>query len=72
MLQPGDLITDAGVNADFFFQFAAEGVAGLFALFDFAARKFPFQRQRLMLRSLADEHFSVAKNQGCYDLSHKK
>ena len=43
VLNAGDFVSDNGHDPQFFFQFAAQGVARLFAVFNFSAGKFPFQ-----------------------------
>ena len=43
MTNAGDLITDLGLDSQFFFQFAAQSIARLFAFFDLAAGEFPLE-----------------------------
>jgi hypothetical protein len=63
VLNAGDFVADASIDSDFFFQFAAQGVAGLLASFDFATGEFPLQGHGLVLRALADEELALAKDE---------
>src|ERR1700680_3625699 len=70
MPQPCDLITDLGMDSQFFFQFPAQGVARLLAIFNFSPREFPLERHGLMPRALADEQLAILFDHGCYDPFH--
>src|SRR6266851_1247317 len=65
-----DFVADGGSDSEFFFQLPPQSVAGLFALFDFSAGKFPFQRHGLMARALAYQHLALFHDQGCNDALH--
>ena len=65
MLDTGNLVADGGRNAELFFQFTAQGVARLLALFNFSAGKFPLQRHRLVPRALAHQQLSLLHNEPC-------
>ena len=61
-----DLGADLRHNSQFFLEFTAHGIAGLFAFFDLAAGKFPFKRHDLMPRPLAGEDELIFHDQrGC-------
>ena len=65
-----DFVANRGIDAEFLDQFAAKGIARLFARFDFAAGEFPFQRHRLVLGALADEDLISAFQDGGHYLLH--
>src|SRR5208282_883578 len=65
-----DLGADLRHDPQFFLQFPAHGIARLFAFFDFAAGKFPFQRHRLVPRPLAGEDEVIFQNQRGDDSFH--
>ena len=48
-------VSDFRYDPQFFFEFPTHRIARLFAFFDFASRKFPFERHWLMPRPLAGE-----------------
>ena len=70
MADARDFVANSGIDAEFLDQFAAKGVARLFARFDFAAGEFPFQRHRLVLGALADEDLISALQDGGHHLLH--
>ena len=59
--------SDGGVNAQFFLQFADEGLLGAFAWFDFSAGKLPLQSHGLVGAALADQDQAVANQQSSND-----
>ena len=70
VLNARDFVADGGLNSQLFLQFAAQGVARLFAFFDFAAGKLPFQRHGLMAGPLADQELAVLHDQCRYNSLH--
>ena len=54
---------DLCADAQFFLEFASEGLFRAFALLDFAAGKLPLQRHRLVGTALADQDKAVAHQQ---------
>jgi hypothetical protein len=57
----GNAIADGGIDAEFFGEFAGEGLDGGFAGLDFAAREFPFEAHGLVGSALADEEFAIGE-----------
>ena len=55
----GDLRSDFGYDPQFFLQFPAHRIARLFAFFDLASRKFPFEGHRLVPRPLAGKDEAI-------------
>jgi hypothetical protein len=72
VLDTGQFVADGGVDAEFFFQFAAKGGAGLFAFLNFSAGKLPLERHGLMARSLAHQQLVIFHNQSCNDTFHAR
>jgi hypothetical protein len=66
----GDLRADFGSDPQFFLQFPAHRIARLFAFFDLASRKFPFERHRLVPRPLAGEDEAIFQDERGYDSFH--
>jgi hypothetical protein len=71
MLNASDLVADCGVNTQFFVEFAAEGIAGLFSGFYFSTRKFPLERHGLVARALAHEDLAILHNQSSDNALHE-
>src|SRR5258708_912079 len=71
MLHARDLIADRRLDSQFFFQFPAQGVARLFAFFNFSAGKFPFQWHGLVTRALAHQQLAIFFDHGGDDPFHK-
>src|SRR5208283_1449560 len=70
MMNAGDFITDGGFDSEFFFEFAAQGIARLFAFLDLAAGEFPLERHHLMARALACQNPAIVHDQSSnYSLS---
>jgi hypothetical protein len=67
----GDFCTDFRHDSEFFLEFPAHGIARLFAFFDFASGKFPFERHGLVPRPLAGEDEVIFQNQSGYDSFHE-
>ena len=59
--------TDGGADAEFFVEFAKEGLFGSLARLDFSAGEFPLQSHGLIGTALADEHKTFAKKQSGND-----
>src|SRR5271154_5724744 len=70
MDQSPDFFADLGSDTEFLFQFPAHRIARLFAIFNLASRKFPFERHRLMPRPLAGEKEIMLDDQRGYDSFH--
>ena len=66
----GDLRTDLRHDPQFFLKFPAHGIARLFAVFNLAPWKFPFERHRLVSRPLAGEEEAIFQDQRGYDSFH--
>jgi hypothetical protein len=62
-----DALSDPGVDAQFFLEFANEGLFRAFALLDLSAGKLPLQGHRLVGAALADQDQSVANQQTCHN-----
>jgi len=62
-----DAWADGGVDAEFFVEFAGEGLFWTFAGLYFAAGKFPLEGHWLVGASLADEDAAAAEHECCYD-----
>src|SRR5438552_17064907 len=60
------------VNPKLFIEFAAQRVPRLFAFFDFAAGKLPFQRHGLKPRPLAHQNFAILQNQSRNHAFHRR
>jgi hypothetical protein len=63
----GYALSDLCVDAQFFIEFASEGLFGAFTLLNFAAGKLPLQRHRLVGAALADQDQSIANEQTCHN-----
>ena len=70
MLDARNLVSDRGQDAEFFFEFAPQGVAWLLSFLNFSAGKFPFQRHGLVSRSLAHKQLPVLQNEACHYALH--
>ena len=58
-------------DAEFFAEFASEGLFECFLAADFAAGKFPFKGRGVVTAALADEDAAIGTfNDGCNDLDH--
>jgi hypothetical protein len=66
----GDFRADLRYDPQFFLEFPAHRVARLFAFFDLASGKFPFERHRLVPRPLASEDEVIFQDQRGYDSFH--
>ena len=68
----GDLDGFGEGDAEFFAEFAGEGLIERFAAADFAAGEFPFKGRGVATAALADENAAIGTfNYGCYDLDHE-
>ena len=67
----GDPGADGGVDAEFFVEFAGEGLLGGFAVFDLASGELPLEAHGLVGFALADEEFGGcgvrAEDEGSHD-----
>ena len=72
VLDTGQFVADGGVDAEFFFQLAAKGSAGLLALLNFSAGKLPLKRHGLMARALAHEQLVIFHYQSRNDTFHAR
>ncbi len=70
VLNPSDFVSDVRQDSEFFFQFPAQGIARLFALFDLSARELPLQRHGLVPRALAHQQLAVFHDEACDDALH--
>ena len=59
-----DFIADGGLDSEFLFEFAAQGVTRLFALFDLAAGELPFERHDLVTGALASKNLVTVQDKG--------
>jgi hypothetical protein len=66
----GNFYANLRHDPEFFFQFPAHSIARLFAVFDLASRKFPFERHGLVPRPLAGEDQAIFHNQRGYNSFH--
>lgn len=60
----GDKGTDGGLDAEFFVEFADQGLLRAFTGLDFASGKLPLEGHGLVGAALADQDFTAAHNQG--------
>src|SRR5205807_8938270 len=67
-----DFFANQRVNPKLFIEFAAQRVPRLFAFFNFAAGKLPFQRHGLMPRPLAHQNFAILQNQSRNHAFHRR
>ena len=65
MKESRHFIPDDRLNSQFLIQFASQRIARLFAIFNFSAGEFPFQRHHLVARALANQNFPVFPDEGC-------
>ena len=70
MLNASDFVSDGGQDSEFFFQFPAQGGAGLLSFFNLSAGKLPLQRHGLVTRALAHQQLAVFYDQCCDDALH--
>ncbi len=56
----GDFRANLGADAEFFFEFAAQGLGRGLSGLDLAAGEFPLERESLVLGTLAAEDFVAA------------
>src|SRR5256885_6246375 len=54
-----NLIADSGIDAEFLFEFPAQRISRLLAIFDLAPGKLPLEGHGLMLGALTDENLSI-------------
>ncbi len=66
----GDLRADFRHDPQLFLEFPPHRIARLFAVFDLASRKFPFERHRLVPRPLAGEEEVIFQDQRGDDSFH--
>jgi hypothetical protein len=64
MADARNLVSDNSTDPQLFFEFAAEGIARLFALFNLPSGKLPFERHGLMARTLTDKHVTTLPDEG--------
>jgi hypothetical protein len=73
MVDAGDFHGFGEGDAEFFAEFAGEGLFESFAGAHFAAREFPFEGRRVATAALADEESPIfSLNYSCHDLDHCK
>jgi len=67
VLVAGAFWADDGLDAEFFAQFAAEGLLGGLTRLDFAAGEFPLEAVAVVGHALPDEDFALALEDACDD-----